>query len=577
MSRLLPALLLGIAAVAAAPYVLDSYTANILVRSLLFGVLALCVDLLWGYTGFLTFGQSAFFGTGAYAYALVATQQGVDGIWLYASLALAVLAPAALASVQGWLSFYHRATPLYASVVSLVVPVVVTQLLYSGGTFTGSSSGLTNYDMPNLSVPQWIWLCGAFLISATAAAALFVRSDAGLLLVALRDNETRCAYLGLSTPRLRILLLVATAAVAGVAGWLYAGYSGVVAPELAGFDLGTQAVIWVALGGRGTLLGPVLGAIGIDLTSAYLAGSVPFIWRLIVGLAFIIVIVLLPQGLLPALLRLVWRGRAHRQAHPRRLIATNASHTRPWGEALAVSGLAKHFGALTVLNGVSLRAATGELVSLVGPNGAGKTTLIRCIADGTERSAGVVQILGRRVGRMPPYRCVALGVGRKFQTASVFESLSVGDCLRVARAAKEPPSPWRRASDLALPDAAIQVLAATGLDQLLARQARTLAHGQKQALELAMVLALDPVLLLLDEPTAGLTRAERLRIAGLLTALARDHGMCVLLVEHDFDFVRDISTRMVVLHQGGVVLDGTVADVTASDLVRSIYTGAAHA
>ena len=576
MKRIAFAALAGTVMVAAAPFVLDAYTANVLVRSLLFGILALSVDLLWGYAGFLTFGQSAFFGVGAYAYALMATEAGIAGAFLPVSLLLGLLAPVALALLQGWLSFYHRATPLYASVVSLVVPVVITQLLYSGGTFTGSSSGLTNYDMPELSVPQWLWLSGGLLVLLTAAAAVFVRSDAGRLLVALRDNENRCAYLGIPTTKLRIALLAVTAGVAGLAGWLYAAYSGVVAPELAGFDLGTQAVIWVALGGRGTLIGPVLGAISIDLTSAYLSGSLPFLWRLLVGLAFILVIVLLPQGLFPALGRALIRQRAPAPAVPPTLVRAQATSVRKTGEALEVIGLARHFGALSVLSGVSFRAAVGELLSLVGPNGAGKTTLIRCISDGTERSGGSVRILGARLGRMPPHRCVALGLGRKFQTANVFESLTVGECLRIARTTLDRPSPSYRSRHLALPDAALEVMRTTGLDRLLTRPARLLAHGQKQALELAMVLALDPVLVLLDEPTAGLTRTERIQVGDILTRLVREHGMCLLLVEHDLDFVREISTRMVVLHQGRMVLDGTVGEVAASDLVRTIYAGEPH-
>ena len=186
--------------VAIAPFVLDGYTANILVRSLLFGVLALSVDLLWGFTGFLTFGQSAFFGVGAYATALTVTQLGVDGFLLPASLLLGLLAPAALALLQGWLSFYHGSTPLYASVVSLVVPVVVTQVLYSGGTFTGSSSGLTGYDMLDLSMPKAVRLCGRVLVLLTAGAA-------GCSCAAMpggcssRCATTRCAALILGIPR----------------------------------------------------------------------------------------------------------------------------------------------------------------------------------------------------------------------------------------------------------------------------------------------------------------------------------------------------------------------------------------
>jgi branched-chain amino acid transport system permease protein len=245
--------------------------------------------------------------------------------------------------------------------------------------------------------------------------------------------------------------------------------------------------------------------------------------------------------------------------------------------AIALRDVARSFGKLAVLQGISFSARPGELVSLVGPNGAGKTTLMRCLSDGAERSAGTVAINGHDIAALPPHRCVAFGLGRKFQTANVFDTLSVGECLAVARARLAFPSPWRRAVTLALPDAALAILRATGLDAALGTQAALLSHGQKQALELAMVLALEPSVVLLDEPTAGLTAPERRRIGGVLTELADTHGLCLLLVEHDLDFVREISSRVVVLHQGKLVLDGTVAEIVGSELVRTIYAGAAHA
>jgi branched-chain amino acid transport system permease protein len=172
---------------------------------------------------------------------------------------------------------------------------------------------------------------------------------------------------------------------------------------------------------------------------------------------------------------------------------------------------------------------------------------------------------------------VAFGVGRKFQTANVFETLTVAEALRIARTRLAPPSLWKREEALALPHASMQVIRATGLDKQLATEARYLSHGMKQALELAMVLALEPSVLLLDEPTAGLTKPERTMIGGILTGLARDHQLCILLVEHDLDFVREISSRVIVLHQGRILLDGTVAEVVESELVRTIYSGGGHA
>lgn len=559
-----------------APGVLDTFTINVLTRSLIYALLAVTVDLLWGYTGILTFGQAAFFGVGAYATAIASTQGGSTPAWM-AALVLAVLVPMLLGSMVGWLSFYHGSTPLYASVISLVVPIVVTQLVYSGGTVTGSSSGLVGYDTLPLDLAGFFRLAGLVLVAATFAAWIFVRSDMGKLLVAVRDNDRRCAYLGLDPRRVQILLTTVLAGVAGFGGFLFAHASGVVAPENTGFLFGTELVIWVALGGRGTLLGPVLGTLAIDYTSASLSGDLPFLWQLLLGAAFVLIIIVLPEGLAGLARRVFATMRGGDAASPRlRSLPVATAPTTSEEPLLRVSNLARSFGSLTVLQDVTLTIRRGELVSLVGPNGAGKTTLMRCLSDGTEPFGGTVRIAGRSIGGLAPNRIVALGVGRKFQVASVFESLSVADCLKLARAAHDRPSPITAAQDLALPAASVEILRLTGLDRMLAAPARFLSHGQKQGLELAMVVALEPRLILLDEPTAGLTKTERTTIGTILRTLTAEAGFAAILVEHDLDFVRQISSRIVVLHQGRLVLDGTVEEVVNSETVRAIYSGGGH-
>jgi branched-chain amino acid transport system permease protein len=379
--------------------------------------------------------------------------------------------------------------------------------------------------------------------------------------------------------------MIVCAAVAAIAGYAFAGVQMVVAPEYAGFVFGTELLIWVALGGRGTLIGPVIGTLVLDVSTSYLSGNLPFVWKLIIGIAFVVVIVALPQGLMPlvrgALARVRGRTTGKGSVAPVALVpATEESFAGLEGagrHALIAQDVRKHFGSLKVLEGITFNAERGELLSLVGPNGAGKTTLMRCIADGGERSSGTILLNDHDIERLPPYACVAFGVGRKFQTANVFETLSVTQALRIARTRHSRPSLWRRDPVLALPEAALQVIRATGIDQRLDTEARHLSHGQKQALELAMVLSLEPSVLLLDEPTAGLTKPERALIGLILVELAAKHRLCILLVEHDLDFVREISSRVIVLHQGCIVLDGTVGEVVESELVRTIYSGGAHA
>ena len=581
LSRAAPfvAAILAALALWVAPTFLDTFAVNVLTRSMIYAVLAVTVDLLWGFAGILTFGQAAFFGVGAYAAAMILGAYGATPGGIALAIGTAVLAPAMLGLVVGWLSFYHRSTPLYASVISLVVPIVVVQLIYSGGEWTGSSSGLVGFDVMPFEIEGYFRLAALVLSVVTLAAWILVRSDAGRALVALRDNEARCAYLGLNPRRLQIRLTAALAAVAGFAGFLFANASGVVAPENAGFLFGTELVIWVALGGRGTLLGPVLGTITIDYLAANLSGDLPFLWQLLLGTAFVAIIILLPGGLADLVGRL-WRvlpfgpsGQAAPALEARAAMARAAVTDAP---ILKVEGLAKSYGSLTVLEGIDLTIRAGELVSLVGPNGAGKTTLMRCLSDGTEPYRGTIAIGGTPTTGLTPNRIVGLGVGRKFQVASVFESLSAADCLRLARASQDGLNPWGEAPTLGLPQAALDVLRMTGLDRLLTEPTRLLSHGQKQALELAMVVALEPRLILLDEPTAGLTKAERTTIGSVLKALTADGRIAAVLVEHDLDFVREISSRIVVLHQGRLVLDGTVDEVVGSELVRTIYSGGAH-
>jgi branched-chain amino acid transport system permease protein len=562
------------------PWVLDTYTVNILVRAFFVAIAALTVDVLWGISGTLTFGQSAFFGIGGYVLAIVFTQFGFDLGTALLAFAAALGVAAAVAGAVGWLSFYPGSTPLYASVISLVLPIVLVQILYSGGSFTGSSSGLVGFETFDLTLENWFRLSGLMVIVTLLTTWTLLRSDAGRVLAAMRDNDERCTYLGIDTARIRIGLLVVAAMVAAIAGFGYVGFGGVAAPENAGFVFGTQLVVMVALGGRGSLIGAVVGALVIEVASAYLSSSLPFIWELIVGIAFVVVIVVLPGGLLGGLrdlLRSVHRRGATpvSVAAPLSLVTSAHADTAPDRDDIVVevAGLCKNFGSLSVLSAISFTARRGELVSLVGPNGAGKTTLIRCLADGRERSEGSVRIAGHSIERLPADRIVGLGLGRKFQAASVFETLSVADCLRVARIRREPPSLIATSQVLTLPAAARAVVESSGLAERLGDEARFLSHGLKQALELAMVLALEPKVLLLDEPTAGLTRAERQGFADILTALVARERLCVLIIEHDLDFVRLISSRIIVLHQGRIALDGPVADVVDSPLVREIYTG----
>ena len=553
------------------PAVFDMYMLNTMIKAFFFAIAAITVDILWGYTGCLTFGQSAFFGLGAYAAGLVFTHLGFSPAYVALALALAVAGSALVGLFTGWISFYRGASSFFACIISLVLPIVLNQLILSGGSFTGSSSGLTGFDTFEFEMEQWYWIAGGLMMVCGFLASVFLSSDAGRILVSIRDNESRCAYLGLNPSAIKICLLGVCAAMAGLAGFGYGAFSGVVAPELTGFSFGTEMIIWVALSGRGTFWGPMLGTLVITVATAYLSSAMPFVWQLLLGLSFVLVIIFLPQGLIPLLSRPFAGRRSFVPALESREVEALERHADE--PVLEMTHVERRYGSLSVLKDVTFTGRPGELIGIIGPNGAGKTTLMRCMSDGKERTGGTIKLCGHDIVRQHPQACVRFGLGRKFQNANIFESLTVAECLRMARSVLERPSLFHRDKVIHLPPYALEVVRVTGLESKLGTVARDLSHGEQQDLELAMVLALEPRIILLDEPTAGLTRAERISIGQVFSSLAHKYGLCCLLVEHDLDFVKEIATRIVVLHQGTIVVQGSAEEVVNSELVQTIYAG----
>jgi branched-chain amino acid transport system permease protein len=244
--------------------------------------------------------------------------------------------------------------------------------------------------------------------------------------------------------------------------------------------------------------------------------------------------------------------------------------------ALKIAGLKKSFGSLQVLRGVDFAVEPGQIVGIIGPNGAGKSTLVSCISDARDADEGEITLGDRRLNGSDPAAIVHHGIGRTFQGADVFSDLTVGESLFLARERGKMPSLVRRSRVLTADAALVGVLGATGLADDLDRLASDLPHGRRQALELSMALALNARMLLLDEPTAGLSVEERTRIGEVLTRLKDEHEIGMVLIEHDLDFVKEITEKVAVLHQGEVPLFGPVGEVAASPLVREIYLGAAR-
>jgi branched-chain amino acid transport system permease protein len=567
---LLLALLVGLG------LMLDEFRVSLVSQYLALALMALSLDLIWGYAGILSFGQAAFFGFGAYGVGLMLTHVGTGG--LYLAVPIGLVAAIALAALLGLFVFYSRVGLFFIAVITLAVSVILDQIVNQFSSFTGGFNGIQLPVGFTLDVrTTYFVVLGAFA-SVLVILALIVRSDFGRVLVAIRDNEERVRFLGFRTPRIKVSLLALAGLIAAGGGILYSLQTFLVSPSLVGFVLSTQAVIWVAIGGRGTLVGPALGVILINLGQEELSGVSLSYWQLTLGGLLIVVVLFAQDGLYPLLLRLLRTGRHIEmvelmpESSPRNVDIRDAA-------GFAVRGLSKRFGSFEALSRVDLDLRDRELLCLIGPNGAGKSTLVDTITGRTTASSGTIEVEGAALPAHVPERIVARGICRTFQAGTVFGSLTVFDNL--ALASKNGSVHARdlvlRTRRLVLPARIHGLVRAAGLDQRLADKAQDLSHGEKKWLELCMVLAQEPRVILLDEPTAGLADLDRRWIGSALREIVERDGVSLVLIEHDLDFVRQVGDRVVVLNRGRVAFEGAVEDAAASPLVRELYLGVAVA
>lgn len=235
-------------------------------------------------------------------------------------------------------------------------------------------------------------------------------------------------------------------------------------------------------------------------------------------------------------------------------------------------GVVMRFGGIVAVDGVDLRVEKGEIRCIIGPNGAGKTTLFNVLTGDLKPTAGRVMLEGQRIDGLPVHKIARMGVARKFQVPAVFRDLTVLENLQIAaNGTRRIASLLRR--DRNRDEAVDGIAKEVGLDRLLGAPAAHLAHGDIQRLEIGMVLVEEPRVLLLDEPTAGMTFDETRTIAVLLRDLAERRALTMVIVEHDIDFIKMIGDRITVLHKGKVLMEGQHTEVEQSEEVRRVYLG----
>ncbi len=539
------------------------------------------VNLLVGYTGLVPFGASVFFGCATYAVA-IAMRGAVNNEIV--ALAIAVVFSLLLAAAIALLILRRRG--LYFSLLTLAFSQIAFEIAFKWTDVTGGENGLQGVPRPWFASD---WSFHAFTIVAVALGMgllwRIAHAPFGRLLQALRDNEQRVRSLGYNTFRIKFEAFVIMGGVVGFAGALLAFMlRGAYADNLSWQHAG-DSLLMTVMGGVHHFLGPLWGAIAFILLEDRLS-AVTESWWLIFAPIVMVFALASPEGMQGLVFRMIGRDD---WTLTRRGVPPQPERIEPWrGGAdahldagrpvLEVRGLHKRFGSLIVAGDVHLDVHPCRLHSLIGPNGAGKTTFFNMLTGLLRADAGEIRFDGRDITRLPVHRRIRLGLSRSFQILSVFRNLTTFENVRVAVQAqsRQQNSLWRDAYRLADVNARTwSLLAAVGLEARAAEPCANLSHGEQRLLEIAIALATDAKLLLLDEPLAGLAEADREVVGTLIRQLAATHA--VLLIEHDIDRVLALSDRITVLHQGRVIADGKPAEVANNHEVVTAYMGTARA
>jgi len=561
----------------ALPLALGEYWAFQLGLFFLYAIAALGVALCWGQAGFLPLGQALFVGLAAYLSGAALIQWG-EAWWVFLLLPFAALAAGALAFLLGLIIFRGRSeSGPYFAIITLAISLLAFQVANSWNEVTGGYNGMKGIPgLPGLEgFSDVYYLAAVALACAVALCGWLVQAPLGTLWRAIALNERRVAYFGYDTAMLKAIAFGLSGVLAGIAGALYAPQQGLVTPELVGFALSADLVIWVAVGGRKRVLGPVLGVVLVGILSAELRERT-YYWDLIVAAGFVFVVLYASGGIgaLLAPLERLLPGR-RKALEPLRAPAPKAPRT---AVTLAIEGVSAAAGEVRILDRLSLAIARPGIYCLIGPNGAGKTSTFNMLTGELRAQAGEVRLDGDTLSKPTPYRLARRGVGRKFQIPSVFGELSIDENLRIALwSGRTSLLDWLRPAPRRWDTPVLAAL--RGRYPFLddgARLASALSHGERQVLELSMALVTEPRLLLLDEPCAGLSGEETAQVMAVIRWARDTLGLSVVIIEHDMALVKQLAEHVFVLHQGRLLAEGDVAAIRSDPRVHEVYVGAAE-
>ncbi|MCU1590812.1 MAG: transporter related [Frankiales bacterium] len=569
----------------AMPDLLSSAHALTLTYGVSLGIAALSLNLLLGYAGQLSLGHAALLGAGAFAASVIVDRFGLP---MYVGWAVGGLAGGVVALAIGIPALRLRG--LYLALVTLVFGATMQASVLRWRFFTHGSSGASLPrrwwfgDHILINEPIYLSMCLVVLVGVWLVDVNIIRTRLGRAFLAIREDETTAQSFGIDVVRYKLLAFVLSGVMAGIAGALYGGGIGLVTSDEFGRELSLRIVLIVVIGGIGRRWGPVVISVLLAI-----APTLPPPFRrydLVIAAGITLYnVVKLPEGLAGLI--------AHRRAKPtgppvdveqlRELdLAAVAGAAAPLGggTVLIVHEVSVEFGGLHAVEDVSLRVEPGQIVGIIGPNGAGKSTLFNAIS-GFVPSTGAVTLDGVPISWAKPHERAAAGLGRTFQNVGLARDQSVRQNILLAQhhfasysdLAALAYSPSARDVEARLAGLADEVITGLGFEEYADTPVRQLSGGQQRLVELAAVLATGPKLLMLDEPTAGLSPAAAENLAERLRQLRDDRGQTILLIEHNVPLVLDLCDYVYVLSAGQLLAAGTTEELSAMPEILGAYLG----